>query len=176
MRANFTRVLGSPAPRPPQKAWVVASVFLLFMAVFIGMAGWFVYWHERDEEAVTGGEVPVLSGQDVSRMASREAPVFKDVDAPHANVSFKMSDALPDEASQPVDGDHVAEAMDAVRAGNEYLFAKNWEQAERYARKALAIWPEMTMARRLMGVVYIQEGPVRSGHRHTGKGDRSGPV
>lgn len=56
------------------------------------------------------------------------------------------------------DRQRVAEAMGEVRIARQYLETREWDGAETHSRRALEIWPEMNVARRLMGFLYIQRG------------------
>lgn len=52
----------------------------------------------------------------------------------------------------------MAEAMGHLRIANQYLLERDLEGAEQNAKKALAIWPEMNAALRMLGVIYIHRG------------------
>lgn len=52
----------------------------------------------------------------------------------------------------------LAEVMAAVRLANDYLLNREWDSAETQIRKALALWPDMSTALRMLGVIYTQRG------------------
>lgn len=52
----------------------------------------------------------------------------------------------------------MADAMDQVRKASSFLAIRDWDQAEQHARAALAIWPDMAISLRMLGVVYTQRG------------------
>lgn len=57
-----------------------------------------------------------------------------------------------------VTSERMAAAMAEIRDAKTYMDARDWDAAEVRLTKALAIWPEMTLALRLRGVVFTQRG------------------
>lgn len=52
----------------------------------------------------------------------------------------------------------MAEAMGHMRIANQYLMDRDLDAAEKNVKSALAIWPEMNAALRMLGVIYIHRG------------------
>ncbi len=52
----------------------------------------------------------------------------------------------------------MADAMAEIRAANQYVSARDWDNAETHVTNALAICPDMAMALRLRGLIYSQRG------------------
>lgn len=52
----------------------------------------------------------------------------------------------------------MAEAMGYLRIANQYLMQRDLDGAENNVKQALALWPDMNAANRLLGVVYIYRG------------------
>ncbi len=66
----------------------------------------------------------------------------------------------PEQPPPDLSPQKMAEAMTALREGNKYLLAHQYDQAELGARQALEIWPNMNAALRMLGVIYTQRGQV----------------
>lgn len=60
--------------------------------------------------------------------------------------------------SGAVSAERMAAAMAAVREAKQYMDVRNWDAAESQLTNAVAIWPEMTLAMRLRGVIFTQRG------------------
>ena len=60
--------------------------------------------------------------------------------------------------STRINAEKMTTAMGEVRIAKNYLHAQQFDQAEAHVRKALAEWPNMNAAERLLGVIYTQRG------------------
>jgi Flp pilus assembly protein TadD len=130
--------------------------FTLLMVGVLAVASWLVYLQE-EKETRPGPPLPT-SREEVGRPASRgQPPAAVAVPPPLGDLSELMTPADGRKLS-PMDQEKMAQAMGEVRIANQYLEQQDLDGAERHARKALAIWPRMNAAERLLGFVYTRRG------------------
>jgi len=137
------------------KSRTIASTlgFVLIMLVLLGGATWFIHRQEEERKLPDEPEAPETLKVPFAR--PDEAPAA--TTAPRVAIPEPVGTVTP-EAEAQIDPERMAQAMGEVRTANEYLHARNWNQAEVHARKALEIWPDMNAALRLLGVVHTQRG------------------
>jgi Flp pilus assembly protein TadD len=136
-------------------AWLVVMVVLLAGAVL------YFTFHEEEAKKIQDVHEPMIpidvntSGEAVVSAAVPTAgPPVAAATPLTVDLAWERSMAAADEISP----EKMADAMGQVRIANDYLQAREWEQAERHARQALDIWPNMNAALRMMGLIYIQRG------------------
>lgn len=145
----------SPRPRPapaqdPMRVAANRRIFLFISAsvlLFVG-ALWLAI-HKETITVVPTPETPLTEepAPGISKPAAKPVPV--QAPPPAAPTSPAL-----DQAAQ------METALTAYREASEHLMAKRFDQAEERARAALAAYPKMASAQRLLGLVYLQEGRV----------------
>lgn len=141
--------LPSFEPTPAEvraRTWRNTTGFLLIMVIILAAAAWFIYDQEKkaeDRKLDTAG-LP--------------APGPAATDAAPARITTPEPVVSLTEEEKKLDPERMARAMAETRTANDYLRARNWDQAEWHAKRALEIAPGMNAATRLLGVVYTQRG------------------
>lgn len=127
------------------------ALLTVVMLVVLGLAAWFVALQEERSQRPEEGdyEPPIIT----PRPAPRPDDTRRQVELPvEALAPVQPSDVVaPDIAP-----DLLVEAHNEVRMAQQYLRTGDLESAERHLRRALNIWPEMNVAKRLLGFVYVQ--------------------
>jgi Flp pilus assembly protein TadD len=125
--------------------------FTMLMLVMLGVSWWVVQRQEQKERKpkLAVPAEPRLPGD------ADDQPGATAVKPDLQNLSELLKSSERGELGR-LDHEKMAEAMGEVRVANQYLEARDWDRAEERAHKALAIWPEMNAAERLLGFVYIQ--------------------
>lgn len=137
--------------RMRRRMMLTTALLVLLMAGLLGLGTWFLQRQEEQIHALTPEELP-------SPLVPPRVPTTS---LPTLSTLLPTDVAEQAEASASPTGiepERVAQAMSEVRTGAEYLRAYSWSQAELHARRALEIWPDMTAALRLLGVVFTQRG------------------
>lgn len=127
--------------------------FVLIMLALLGVATWYIYQQEKAPRDSDAEPSMTLTSAPFGRTLTGDAPPPARIAVPEPVVS-----ATTAEPEVQIEPERMAQAMGEVRTANDYLHARNWNQAELHARKALEIWPDMNAALRLLGVVYTQRG------------------
>lgn len=91
--------------------------------------------------------------RDVTRPATLSA-----LPAPPSESLSRSLDEIEKQAPADLPAPKVAEVMTAIRLANEYMIRRELDPAEEQARRALAIWPDMNAALRMLGAIYLQRG------------------
>lgn len=156
-KPSVPNVVGNPVNLSPAQVrrrmlWT-SVIFVALMVALLGFGAWLLNRQEEQASALIPEELPLPAS--VSRMPATRLS-DSTVSLPAA-PDFQIGTAAPPTAVS-IEPERMAQAMGEVRTGAEYLRAFNWNQAEIHARKALEVWPDMTAALRLLGVVYIQRG------------------
>lgn len=135
--------------------------FSVFMIVVLGLAIWlFVTFEARQKESYEA----LIEEADKSLKTPTEteknpkAELRPEVVAPDINDIAEELRAPRTAALSSLDRQKLGKAMGEVRIANQYLQEQDWEHAEIHAYKALELWPEMPVAMRLLGFVYMQRG------------------
>jgi Tfp pilus assembly protein PilF len=132
------------------------AVFGVLLAAFLAIVASYLLARGQDEERRKLSEILAERPPATAEAARVEQPVTP-LPAPGATLLPDQVEAGPGDAP-PIAPQRMAEAMGEIRIANQYLQAKDWDAAEEHARKALAIWPDVNAALRLLGVVYTQRG------------------
>ncbi|MCS6771443.1 MAG: tetratricopeptide repeat protein [Kiritimatiellae bacterium] len=77
--------------------------------------------------------------------------------APATDSGFQL-DRPPTNAPPDLPPQRMAEIMGLLREANRLMVNKEWDAAEARIRSALAQWPEMNTALRMLGALYLQRG------------------
>ena len=132
---------------------------MLFLALFVVLAGSAGIFAWRADQQVSDDKLkdllnaPPRPSNSLPRVALAPlatVPAIEDFSFPSAtNAEQPAIDLSPQ---------RMADAMAQVRKASDFLAQHDWDQAEQHARAALAIWPDMAIALRMLGVVYTQRG------------------
>ncbi len=97
-----------------------------------------------------------------SLLIQPEAPAAPAVPVPLPKPEPAVPVAAPAEPSSPAlqQSAQMEEALAAYREAAEHLIAKRFEQAEERALAALAAYPKMAGAQRILGIIYLQQGNI----------------
>jgi Flp pilus assembly protein TadD len=147
---------GEPAALTPiqvrRRMAITTAIFVLLMFALLGVGTWYLNRQEEQARALIPEEVPPLPpGPRMPSAALSDSMITLAPTSESAGLTAPTS-------APPFEPERMAQAMSEVRAGLDYLQIYNWNQAELHARKALEIWPDMTAALRMLGVVYTQRG------------------
>lgn len=133
-------------------------------SLMIGLLAAAVYFISENEKK---GERPDLKevsgarvGPEMRKAWQRPSIAERSVD-PEPLIDFDrvmQGDAETRTARRERDPELLAQANEYVRICHDYIRAEEWADAEKYARKALLVWPEMNAAQRLLGAVFTQRG------------------
>ncbi len=143
----------TPAQLRRRVMWSTA-LFVVLMLALLGFGAWLLGRQDEQARALIPAEAPESSAVS-PRMP---AAAFPDSTMALSPTSAFERLSLPEQTPPGADPERIAQALSEIRTGAEYLRAYNWNQAEVHARKALEVWPDMTAALRLLGVVYTQRG------------------
>lgn len=92
------------------------------------------------------------------------APPEVEIPVAPAPPPAKQKPAKPPEPTSPAlqQSDQMAAALASFREATEFMKTQRFEQAEKSAAAALQAYPQMAAAQRLLGLIYIQQGRIRS--------------
>jgi Flp pilus assembly protein TadD len=132
---------------------------ILFSLLFVALAGTAALFAWNADKKISDDKLkdllnaaprPTNTAQRVALAPMSTVPALEDFSYP----SFSNSEP----ASLDLSPQRMADAMAQVRKASAFLAIRDWDQAEQHARAALAIWPDMAISLRMLGVVYTQRG------------------
>lgn len=137
--------------------WRTFVLFLLLMLGLLAFTAILLHMQEQRRDLVeveAQREEDLAFGTEPAR--PRPAP---DAEAPLRPL-FEFEPLVPLPAAPPatVDQGQVVDAMRQVRLGADYLREREFDRAEELAREALRIWPDMEVALRMLGVIFLNTG------------------
>ena len=144
----------APHPHPPadplrtaanRRIFVFVTVFTLLLAGSLALV---MREEKRRSSLLIRPEAP-----ETAPAAEIPATAPKPPAAPPAAPAAPSSPALEQSG-------RMEEALGAYREAAEHLVAKRFDQAEERAMAALAAYPKMAAAQRILGLVYLQQGRV----------------
>jgi len=144
-------------PTPPQFRRVRRNIllFLLLMTAILAVATWLIYLQERrgvrDDLATD-----VLAEQRIP--AARRRLLQGNASLPRIFAPAPPRSGSETGTVVKIDPQKMGRAMGEMRLAQQYLRVRDWDRAEQHARQALAIWPDMNAALRMIGVIYTQRG------------------
>lgn len=148
-------VLPAPEPVPAELRAETRRRTIYSMALMIlllgGAALFFFMEEQRREKMKENGDQPSAT------RAGRPASVASIPAATVDELAIPL-DKPPAEAPPDIPPQRLAEIMGFLREANTLMVHKEWDAAEAKIRQALAAWPEMNTALRMMGALYIQRG------------------
>lgn len=130
--------------------------FVLLMLSVLG-AALILTWSPEDEEGQEDLAIPLRAPATTNIAGTNLTTIPLGVSS-LLNKSVEEIVRPSSQESRPINPQKMAEAMGNMRMADRYLHAHEWDQAELYTRKALAIWPDMNAALRMLGVIYTQRG------------------
>lgn len=130
----------------------ISLAFILSMSVIFGVAMFVIYLEDQSE---TRKEREQLD-ETFSAFGANEPMVEHSATGSPLVLSFDPDPFAMRESAKTVDPQVVAKAMAEVRVAHQYLLNGELDWAEKHARQALDVWPDMNTAQRLMGVIYIR--------------------
>lgn len=144
----------APPPPPPspddslrqaanRRIYVFVAVFTLLLAGAL----WLVLREEKRRSLLIQPEAPAPAVEEAAPAAP--APEAAAPAAPAAPTSPALQQSA-----------QMEEALAAFREAADHLLAKRFEQAEERALAALAAYPNLAAAQRLLGLVYLQQGRI----------------
>ena len=139
------------------RMWRTFIFSLLLMVGLLGVTAFLLHMQElrvelADEEATDTESL--LFDTDPARV--RQEP---EAQAPMRPLfDFDALTPPPAATPAPVEPGQAVDAMREMRMGADYLRALEFDRAEEHARAALAIWPEMEVALRMLGVIFLNTG------------------
>lgn len=139
------------------RTWRNSVGFTSLMLLMLALASWFIFSQEQEAEEISEEKpLPTAALLPLEGGATSSAPELglPELDA---LVPSAGGGGTPMEATAP-DPEKAAAAMEQMRMADHYLRAREWDTAERHARQALKIWPNMNAALRMIGVIYTQRG------------------
>ena len=142
-----------PRPVPAQDPLRVAAnrrIFVFISASVLLFIG--ALWLAIHKETVTVVPSPAPSPTEEPTLDIPK-PTAKPIPVPAQPPAIPTSPAL-DQAAQ------METALTAYREASEHLVAKRFDQAEERALAALAAYPKMASAQRMLGLIYLQQGRV----------------
>lgn len=110
---------------------------------------------EKRKTGESGVEKPAAAGENGSEGGSGTSLLSPELEA-MVRSSIPERDVVS--ATDAVNPKQAAEAMGEIRLSRQFYMEKKWDQAEEHARNALAIYPSMNAAQRLLGFIYLQRG------------------
>jgi tetratricopeptide (TPR) repeat protein len=131
--------------------------FVVVMVIVFGIATWVLFQQEKEHEFEEDDEVAELMASLPTGTVSGEI-VRPEMDLPTMPELTERSFGLATNAMSSLDPVRMAEAMGYMRLADEYLRLRELDKAEQHARQALALWPNMNAALRMLGVIYTQRG------------------
>ena len=140
-----------PAPNPDDSLRQAANrriyVFVAVFTLLLAGALWLVLREEKRRGLLIQPEVPAPAVEEAAPAAP--APAAAAPAAPAAPTSPALQQSA-----------QMEEALAAFREAADHLLAKRFEQAEERALAALAAYPNLAAAQRLLGLVYLQQGRI----------------
>ncbi len=127
----------------------------VIMLVLLGGAVSYFYSQEadyEDNELLLALKSPIPTNKP-SMLIPEPDVTLADLDVPTA-AEFEQEKS----AERDISPQKMSEAMGEIRIASEAMKQRDWDAAEERLRKALAIWPDMNVALRLMGHLYTQRG------------------
>lgn len=111
---------------------------------------------DREESYGPGAETETERDAGAIEQTSGAAALLApELEAMARNALTERDEAAAQAALNP---QQAAEAMGQIRLARQCAAARQWDQAEEHAGKALQIYPSMNAAMRLLGFVYLQRG------------------
>jgi Flp pilus assembly protein TadD len=132
---------------------ILFGLLLLAFGVYAAITAWNEWKKTDNQELRSMLSRPTAVTNAAARVVTLPQPLAPTMD------DFNFREISTNVAStEGVSPQKIADAMAQIRAGQQYLAARDWDRAETHATNALAIWPEMNLALRMRGVVFTQRG------------------
>ena len=145
-----------PTPEQVHRNARRRTVLLIALALcLVGMGAVFVTYDENSVDERSDLKERLTTPRQSTQTTARTTATMIDIPLIDTNPAATGS-AQPGPAVIPPA--QMAEAMDQLRTARERLMARDWTGAEAATRKSLVIWPDMTAALRMMGVIFVQRG------------------
>ncbi len=139
------------------RTWRSSIAFTLLMLVVFGIATWFIYVEEKGED-VEGDEAMPFGEMALLPPKLPKGDMTPSILSPNASALSALDLETTNAVLESIDGQKMAQAMGQLRLASDYARDREWDSAERHARTALEIWPDMNAAYRTLGFIYTQRG------------------
>jgi tetratricopeptide (TPR) repeat protein len=126
-------------------------VFVTVFTLLLAGAVWLVLREEKRRSSLL--IQPAIPAAEILVPSVKIAPKPAPPPATETEVAHPTSPALEQSAQ-------MEEALAAFREAADHLVAKRFDQAEERALAALAAYPKMAAAQRILGLVYLQQGRI----------------
>ncbi len=138
-----------------KQTWNRSLWFTMVMLLVLGGASWLLYEPEPEEDGADAPlpQMPSRRTALATNLATRPEPFALEEEAGRT-----PGGADPPAVPPQIGPQRAAEAMGCMRIADRHMKMRNWDEAEKYCRRALDLWPDMTPALRLLGVIYNQRG------------------
>jgi tetratricopeptide (TPR) repeat protein len=137
------------APKPPDPLRTATNrrifVFVTAFSLLLAGALWLVMREEKRRSLLIQPEAPAVPAAETPAPRPVPAPTPVATPAPPTSPALQQSEQMEI-------------ALAAFREAANYLVAKQFPEAEERALAALAAYPQMAAAQRILGLVYLQQG------------------
>jgi Flp pilus assembly protein TadD len=147
--------LPAPEPAPAELRAMTrrrTAYSMALMILILGGAALYFFMEEKSLEEQGEEAIDVPAGR-----AGRPAPLATIPAATSDELAISL-DNPPAQTPQDMPPQRLAEIMALLREANTLMRNREWDAAEARIRQALAMWPDMNTALRLLGALYIQRG------------------
>ncbi|HMP89240.1 MAG TPA: tetratricopeptide repeat protein [Kiritimatiellia bacterium] len=148
--------LSSPLTIPKEKPphYMAIAILVVMIALLAGVA---LYFSDKDESVIPAEFEHLLikppSHTNIPSARESQTPDAAAIESLLTDIATAQQEPPPTLSPQK-----MAEAMAHVRSAQQYIRSRDMENAEKEIGNALAVWPDMNIAIRLLGSIYTQRG------------------